>query len=426
MTAKRIVLVLAGACAAALALACAAALNPAVQTWAARRAIARANGPVVSIERVSVGPGRAYLRGDAGAGDEASLVVPAAEARLAVLPALLGRGFRFTGLSAKGWTLRPHGLPRPRRGRRRAADTPGWPAPSAAPSRPSTRARTCRSTGSTLEGDVVFPDEEGGPRGPCTSSSRGAGSAGARGPLPVPGDRGVNDASAAVSSVGVEADAHGDHGGLRRDHAGRPEGGREGQRAAVPGGIGLSCKAWVARDAGRASYSVSLIRGIETVAQFDAASPDGSLKMAGSWRLNLRDTDLAPFALGRSLPTFFADGGGAYEVDPSTGDVRATGKLWATADRLGVVAGGLGRPRPGRAPGRLRHRADRRVPAGRPAGDEPCGRGAGPVGSGPPLVRIQPVLGRAQGGGPVGRPRRHPGEGACPSPGCGGCCRRST
>jgi len=86
---------------------------------------------------------------------------------------------------------------------------------------------------------------------------------------------------------------------------------------------------------------VSLIRGSETVAQFDAASADGSLKMAGSWHLNLRDTDLTPFTLGRSLPAFYAAGEGAYEVDPSTGDVHASGKLKAFADRLGVAAKGL-------------------------------------------------------------------------------------
>jgi hypothetical protein len=64
--------------------------------------------------------------------------------------------------------------------------------------------------------------------------------------------------------------------------------------------------------------------------------------MAGSWRLNLRDTDPTPFALGRRLPAFHAAGAGAYDVDSSTGDVHVSGKLRASADRLGVVAKGLG------------------------------------------------------------------------------------
>jgi hypothetical protein len=342
MTAKRIVLVLAGACAAALALACAAALNPAVQTWAARRAIARANGPVVSIERVSVGPGRAYLEGVRVQVDDGVLVIPAAEARLAVLPALLGRGWRFSGLSAKGWTFDLAAARGPAAGPQGAGYP--WMARAVSGALSAFNARADVSLdGVDLEGDVIFPDEEGGPAGTVHIVVTGGGlGQGREGRFLCRATAEVNDASAAVSSVGVEAEltaTMGSSGAVTRADL-RADARASGPQ--FPSGIGLSCKAWVARDAGKASYSVSLIRGSETVAQFDAASPDGSLKMAGSWRLNLRDTDLAPFALGRSLPTFFADGGGAYEVDPSTGDVRASGKLWATADRLGVVAGGLG------------------------------------------------------------------------------------
>src|ERR1022692_1731390 len=59
------------------------------------------------------------------------------------------------------------------------------------------------------------------------------------------------------------------------------------------------------------------------------------------WRLDLKDTDLAPFALGRSLPVFDAAGRGSYGVDLATRDVHALGRIRASADRLGVVADGL-------------------------------------------------------------------------------------
>ena len=341
MSAKRILLTLAGVFACVLALAAAVALNPSAQTWAARAAIGKGSGPVTAIERLEVGVTRASLRGMRVEVDEGVLVVPAAEARIAVLPALLGRGYHFTGLSATGWTLDLTGS----RARGAGASRGGYPwfARAVAGALSAFNARADLSLdGVSLDGKVVFPDEEGRPAGTAHVVITGGGfGQGLEGRFLCRATALLDDPSAAVSAVDVEATLTarmGASGAITRADL-KADAKASGPK--IPAGIGLACTAWVARDAGRASYSVSLIRGSETVAQFDAASPDGSLKMAGSWRLNLRDSDLAPFALGRSLPAFFAAGGGAYEVDPSTGDVRASGKLRAAADRLGVVARGL-------------------------------------------------------------------------------------
>ena len=338
MRAKRILLILVGAVAVALVLAGALALAPAVQTWAVRTAIARGGGPVTAVDRLAVGINRASVKGMRVEVYEGVLVIPEADAELAVVPALLGRGYRFTGLSARGWTLdltRSHAA-----GPGAVAGGYPWLARAVSGALSAFGARADVSLdGVNLEGNVVFPDESGRPAGTVHVVITGGGlGQGRDGRFLCTATAVVSDVSAAVSSVGVQATltvAMGPSGAITRADlkADAKASGRQ-----FPKGIGLACTAWVARDGSRASYSVSLIRGSETVAQFDAASPDGSLKMAGSWRLNLRDTDLTPFTLGRSLPAFYAAGEGAYGVDPSTGDVHASGKLKAFADRLGVVA----------------------------------------------------------------------------------------
>jgi hypothetical protein len=108
-----------------------------------------------------------------------------------------------------------------------------------------------------------------------------------------------------------------------------------------PAGIVLTGSASASRSAGGVSYSFSLERGSKEVAAIDATSEGGPARIAGAWRLNLRDTDLAPFALGRALPEFESVGEGRYEADAGSGDVHAVGKLHTTADRLGVLSGGL-------------------------------------------------------------------------------------
>ena len=65
--------------------------------------------------------------------------------------------------------------------------------------------------------------------------------------------------------------------------------------------------------------------------------------MEGSWSADLRDSDVAPFALGRSLPTFRAHGEGRYDADPGLARVHLAGRMDAQASRLSVLSPALGR-----------------------------------------------------------------------------------
>jgi hypothetical protein len=196
--------------------------------------------------------------------------------------------------------------------------------------------------GVDLEGRVVLPDEEGRPIGRAHVKLAGGGlAAGRGGRFACDADIALDDPAAPVSSVAVRGtleatmDPAGTfaRAGLKVDATARgPQ---------FPGGIGLSCTASAARDAGRTTYSLALTRGAERVAAADAVSPDGSRRLYGAWSVDLRDTDLAPFALGRRLPAFHLAGAGDYDVDAVSGDVHASGKASASAARLGAVASAL-------------------------------------------------------------------------------------
>jgi hypothetical protein len=105
MRAKRTSTIAIATLAGAAVLAAAAAFCPPLQTWAARRVLASVAGPGASVEAASAGWGRISLTGlrfDLGG---AVLEVPAAEARVGVLSALLGGKVTVTSLVAKRWTL---------------------------------------------------------------------------------------------------------------------------------------------------------------------------------------------------------------------------------------------------------------------------------------------------------------------------------
>jgi hypothetical protein len=77
--------------------------------------------------------------------------------------------------------------------------------------------------------------------------------------------------------------------------------------------------------------------GAKQLAAMETSFPAGASKLGGSWRLDMRDSDLAPFSFGRELPTFEAVGEGRFETDAAFAEVRASGRLATSLDRLGVV-----------------------------------------------------------------------------------------
>jgi AsmA-like C-terminal region len=343
MRAKRTLKIAVAALAGAVVLLAAAAFCPPVQTWAARRVLASVAGPRASIQAASAGWGTVSLTGLRLNLDGSVLEVPSAEARVGVLSALLGGKIAVTSLVAKRWTL---DLTRPAQAARMAPSTAAgsggssWvkKALGAAFSAFNVPARASLD-GVELEGIVVLSDQAGRPISNALVVVTGGGlAAGSEGRFQCILTAVLNDSSAAVSALRVVGtlstamDASGTftRADLQMDATAR---GRQ-----FPTGIGLSGLASASRAAGAVSYAFTLERGSETIASIDAKSNGGPLRVAGTWHLNLKDTDLAPFALGRALPAFDAAGEGSYEVDTANGDVHAVGKCGVSADRLSVIS----------------------------------------------------------------------------------------
>lgn len=346
MRAKRILWFSAGAVGGLLALAVGAAFLPGVQTWAARRALSSLAPPGASLEGFSASPSRMQLRGLRLRVQGGVLEVPQAEAEFGVFTAVARRGYLVRTLVSKGWTLdltEPVG----QGGQTRA---PAGRAPEGLRVAQAVGAvlsafnvpEDVSVDGVELDGTILIPDETGRPEGRAHVSIRGGGlGAGRTGRFTLDVEASIDDPASTVSAVeahatlGAAMDATGTfaHADLDLDATAK---GRQ-----FPAGIALSAKGLASREAGRTTYSFALLRNAVPVAAFDAESPDGSLKLTGSWKLDLRDTDLAPFALGRRLPFFHLLGGGSYAVDAGGSGARAEGKIEASADRLGVLASAL-------------------------------------------------------------------------------------
>ena len=66
--------------------------------------------------------------------------------------------------------------------------------------------------------------------------------------------------------------------------------------------------------------------------------PTGTAPLAGTWALDVHDTDLTPFTLGRTLPAFMVTGKGAFTADRIFTELHATGQLNTSLDRLETLA----------------------------------------------------------------------------------------
>src|SRR5271165_2390909 len=344
MRAKQTLLICAGAAGCLLVLGAGAAFSPTVQTWAARTLISSVARPGSSLRRLSVGLDRMSLEGLRVEMDGGVLLVPSADAELGVVSAGLGRGVHVRSLVAKGWTL---DLAPSRR--------PGAPGAGAHGTGRSVAARALAGVlaafnvpanlsidGVDLEGRVVLPDQGGQRMGRARVKIAGGGLAAGRDGRFLCGATAVLDDSAApVSAVAVRGtlSASMDASGTFTQARIKMEATARGR--GFPSGIGLSGEAAAGRDAGGTTYSLSLSRGAERVASIDARIMGSTHRITGAWRLDLKDTDLAPFALGRSLPTFNVTGDGSYELATATRDLHSQGKIKASADRLGVVADSL-------------------------------------------------------------------------------------
>jgi len=321
-----------------------AAIAPAVQTWVARAALAGGTGARGSLESLSAGFGEIDLEGLHLEAGGAVLTLPSLQARLPLTTAALGRRFLVRSLVARGWTLDLSRAGEPAGGQ--AQRVPGGARAAGA----LEAARVIREIlggrqlpvdgsldGVELEGDVLLAASPGGPPAHVHLVVTGGGVSAAH--------EGAFTFEAAVAAPGTAVNGAAPHGRLvvAMDAARRVS--RLEVRADIPdpGGLRqkdltLSAEVAAARGAGEETYALDLSRGSRHVATVAGRFPGSTRRFAGIWKIDLRESDFAPYWPDRTLPALTAAGEGHFDADAAFARVRVLGSLDAVVGRLGVVA----------------------------------------------------------------------------------------
>lgn len=76
----------------------------------------------------------------------------------------------------------------------------------------------------------------------------------------------------------------------------------------------LRAKVDIARAGAGETYALRLLAGETPLVELDTRWAPGASELPGRWKIAIRDTDLAPFALGLALPEFTLAGGGELAI----------------------------------------------------------------------------------------------------------------
>jgi hypothetical protein len=315
----------------------AVAFNSGFQTWWVQRRLAMHPDWGVTAGTISAGLRRVELRNWRVVRSGGVLTLPAVDLELPVTTAVLGGPVDLRRCVVQGWTLEMSPAQRPPVGGASEAGSPGevvarvreafagvlggWSSPV-----------DLALDRADLEGTVILPDGRGRVR---LRIAGGGFYAGLEGKLQVMAEAALHDPR--VSAVAVRATLAGRMltpralAELRLDLVATAQG------AQFPDGVGLAGAVAVARGQDRETYALKLSTQTHEILNLAAAWPAGSGRMAGSWKLNMRDTDVGPFALGVKLPQFSTAGEGRFELELATAGLEASGNLAATAGGLGVL-----------------------------------------------------------------------------------------
>lgn len=347
---KKLGLVLGGAMAALLLLVIMAMTSP-VQTWIARRVLATHPELHASVEKVSVGLGRVTLNNVQTTISGAVLTLPRLEAELPVFAAAWSREISVSKLVARGWTL----------------DLTGYDPALAlmAPSAPARSGFSLISTayaaeslpdipgvfsglfaqlqlpvdltlnGTILEGQVILPTEAGQPALKIQVSVLGGGlQAGHEGVFNLTAQCALDDRDAPVNLMKLEGTLHAFMDSPRTFSKLAADLNSQAVGPAFPQGVQLSAQLSAGKVNGGEDYALTLQSVGKRLLDAQANFPTNASRIGGVWRMDMRDTDVAPFVLGRPLPTFEAVGAGMFETDATFGEIHTAGRIKTALSRL--------------------------------------------------------------------------------------------
>jgi hypothetical protein len=362
----RILLLSLGVIIAVLVVAVVLAFNSGVQTWAARKALASQPALHASLGSLSAGMNRVEIQSVRVEQNGAVLTLPALVAELPLVSAGLSKKVAVTKLVARGWTL---DLTK--------ATPPPTTSTAPSPAKPTTSISSPRSfsilstayaadpaamvpavaeafqgvfsqlqlpvdlslDGLDLDGDIILPPAaNGGPAARAHLSVAGGGlGSGRDGRFTLDLVVNFTGDKLAVNNVTVHSTvvATMDTPRTFTKFVAEPTAVATGTQ--FPSGVKLSANVSAARAATGETYSLTLATPAQQLVAVAAELTSASHTLAGTWKIDVRSADLAPFTLGRALPTFAAAGEGKFSSDTSFAEIRASGSLNANADQLAVI-----------------------------------------------------------------------------------------
>lgn len=339
-----------------------AAFSPIVQTWVAQLVLDRQPALHGSVESLSARFGSIELGNLHLKFDGAVVTLPSLQAELPLVTAGWNRRLLVRRLVAKGWTIDLRRNPDSKNTGAKVnpeSGAKGGPAASTLPETVTAQnvaqilggvvglwALPCDLSldGVELEGDILVDAPSGVAPVRIHAIVKGGGMAAGRdGTFAIDASSMSLDPELAVISVSV----HGTLGlGMKTPRSfNRVElkADLSADGGPFPKGIAFAVDLAATRGVGEQTYDLDLSRGGQHLATVLARFPEATNQFAGTWKVDLQDSDLAPFAPDHPLPHFTATGEGQFDSDAAFNRIHAGGRLSTTLSNPGLIAPALER-----------------------------------------------------------------------------------
>jgi hypothetical protein len=362
MKPARILLISLGVCTVLGLVTIGLAFNSGVQTWVARKLLAGQPSVKATLESVAIGFGRAEVKALRAEINGAVLTVPSLSVELPIIAAGISQKVSVGKLTARGWSIdlsKTAAPPPASTSATNVAPATGGAA-TPLPATPNSvvaanQAAVARAfagvlaqlrlpvdlalDGLDLEGEVVFPPAPGG--GPAARArvilTGGGLGFGKEGRFQLDLNASFTGENLAVNNVTLQSTlvAAMDSARTFSRFSAEPKAVAVGPQ--FPAGVTLAAVLSAARTPGGESYSLTVANPAQPLVSVTADFAAANRTLGGSWKVDLRSADLAPFTLGHTLPAFAAHGEGKFSTDTAFAEIRAHGQLNVQADQLGVL-----------------------------------------------------------------------------------------